>query len=180
MVPSATGAGAVVETPSAPQVVLPMGWSGIFRPAVLAAVVASLLTVLGLYPVVAMVTAGFLSVLFYRQRWPGSVIQAAMGVRLGALSGLVWFAVSSIVGAVRILFLHQGAEIRGELIKVVDQAAAQIADPQVLAWFNFFKTGRGLEFLMTVILICGLFLSIVLAVIGGVLGGTILGRKGKN
>jgi hypothetical protein len=159
---------------------LALRWSAAFRPCALAALVASALMALGLNPFVAMMSAGFLAVLFYRQRWPGSAIKALTGVRLGALSGLLWFAISSILEAVVVLFLHKGPEIRDELVKRINQTAAQTADPQVLAVFDRFRTPGGLELLMIFGLIFAFVASLVLGIIGGALGGNILGRGGKN
>lgn len=180
IVHSASGESEVTNSSPTPEAVVPSGWSAVFRPSILAAGVASLLTVLRLYPAVAVITAGFLAVLFYRQRWPGSTIKAGTGIRLGALSGLLWFAIISIIGAVQVLYLHKGPEFRESLVKLVDQAIAQTPDPQTLSSLNFLKTSSGLEFLMIALLIFGLFVAIFLAIIGGVLGRSILGRGGKN
>jgi hypothetical protein len=175
-----SGAAALSDAPPPPPVMLALRWSAAFRPCALAALVASALMALGLNPFVAMLSAGFLAVLFYRQRWPGSAIKALTGVRLGALSGLLWFAISSILEAVVVLFLHKGPEIRDELVKRINQTAAQTADPQVLAVFDRFRTPGGLELLMIFGLIFAFVASLVLGIIGGALGGNILGRGGKN
>src|SRR5579863_6810651 len=50
-----------------PVLALPMQWSEAFRPCALAALVASLLMAMGLNPFVAMVSVGFLAVVFHRQ-----------------------------------------------------------------------------------------------------------------
>jgi len=180
VLPALSGAAVLPHSLPPPPVMLALGWSAAFRPCLLAALVASLLMTLGLNPFVAMLSVGFLAVLFYRQRWPGSAIKAITGVRLGALGGLLWFAISSILEALVVLFLHKGPEIRDELIKRMNQAAAQTTDPQALAMFDRLKTPGGLEFVMIFGLIFAFFASIVLAIIGGALGGSILGRGGKN
>jgi hypothetical protein len=163
-----------------PVLAIPMHWSQAIRPCALAALVASLLMTLGLNPFVAMLVVGFLSVVFYRQGRPGVSITAAAGLRLGALSGLLWFAVSSIFEAILVLALHKGPEIRQLMISMLDQAAARTTDPQALSIFARAKTPEGFEFLMIFGLIFGFLAAIVLAGIGGALGGTILGRKNKE
>lgn len=156
-----------------------MHWSQAIRPCALAALVASLLMSLGLHPFVAMLSVGFLAVIFYRQRSPGTSVKALAGARLGALSGLLWFAISSIFETLLVLVLHKGPEIRTELIRRIEQAASQTSDPQALAVFERAKTPGGLELLMIAGLVFAFVASIVLAGLGGALGGAILGRRDK-
>jgi len=176
-----TPSGAVTsQAASPPPVVLPLGWSAAFRPCALAALVAALLMALGLNPFVAMLSVGFLAVLFYRQRWLQSAIRPVTGIRIGALSGLLWFAISSILEAVVVLVMHKGPEIRDELLKRLNQAAAQTSDPQALAMFDRLKSPGGMELLMIFGLIFAFFASIVLGAIGGAIGGSLLGRNQKS
>jgi len=161
-------------------VVLPVAWSAAFRPCILAAVIASILMYSGLYPFIAMISVGFLAVVFYRQRWPGSAIKPAAGVRLGALSGLLGFAISSLFQVVVVVFLHKGAEVRDQLMKVIDQAATRTTDPQAIAMLQRFKSGDGLELLMIFIVFFLLMTSILLGVLGGALGGALLGRNNRS
>lgn len=161
-------------------VVLPVAWSAAFRPCVLAAVIASILMYSGLYPFIAMLSVGFLAVVFYRQRWPGSAIKPVAGVRLGALSGLLGFAISSLFQVAVVVFLHKGAEVREQLMKVIDQAAARTSDPQAIAMLQHFKSGDGLEVLMIFIVFFLLITSILLGVLGGALGGALLGRNNRS
>jgi hypothetical protein len=146
----------------------------------LAALVAALLMALGLNPFVAMFTVGFLAVVFYRQRQPETAIKATAGAALGALGGLLWFAVSSVLEALVVVFLHKGPEIRDELLKRIQQAASQTNDPKVLEVFDRLKTPGGLELLMILGLVFAFFAAIVLAGLGGVLGGAIFNRRGRT
>jgi hypothetical protein len=156
-----------------------MQWSEAFRPCALAALVASLLMSLGLNPFVAMFSVGFLAVFFYRQRRKEALIKAGSGAGLGALGGLLWFAMSSILEAAIVIFLHKGPELRNELLIRIQQAASQTSDPQVLAMFERLKGDGGLEVLMLAGLFCAFIASIVLGGLGGALGSAILGRHDK-
>jgi hypothetical protein len=171
---------ALSSSQAAAQVAIPARWSTVLMPCALAALIASLLMSLGLYPVMGAFIAGFLAVIFHRQRRSGTVLQAATGARLGALSGLFLFAMSSILGALRVLLLHKGPEIHNELTARIDQAASRTADPQTLAMLERLKTPGGLEFLMILGLGFALFAAIVLAALGGALAGTILGRRDRS
>jgi hypothetical protein len=163
-----------------PVLALPMQWSDAFRPCALAALVASLLMTLGLNPFVAMLSVGFLAVIFYRQRRREITLKATAGAGLGALAGLLWFAMSSVIEALVVIFFHKGPELRNELIVRIQQAAAQTNDPQVLAIFERLKTEGGLEVLMVMGLIFAFLAAIVLGSVGGALGGIILGRRDKS
>ena len=163
-----------------PVLALPMQWSQALRPCALAALVASLLMSLGLNPFVAMFSVGFLAVVFYRQSQRGIMIKTSSGAALGALGGLLWFAMSSIFEALLVIFLHKGPELRNELLAKIQQAASQTSDPQVVAVFERFKSQGGLEFLMLMGLVFAFLASIVLGSLGGAIGGAILGRRDRS
>jgi hypothetical protein len=155
-------------------------WSDALRPCALAALVAMILMIVGLYPLVAMVSAGVLSVTFYRYRRPLSVINASTGARLGALGGLVWFGMSAIVAAIVSLTSNGGAELRDEVIKKLQEQAAHSSDPQQMqAIVDYFKTPTGLEVLILATVIVALFSAIIFAGIGGALTGAFLRRKDR-
>jgi hypothetical protein len=162
-----------------PVLAVPMQWSQALKPCTLAAGVASLLMLLGLNPFVGMVSVGFLAVVFYRQGRPQAPIRPGTGARLGALSGLICFAMASIVEAMLVLVLHKGAEIRQALLAAINQAAARTSDAQALAMFEHFRSPEGLEFLMVFGLLFGLVAAIVLAALSGALGGAVLGSRRK-
>lgn len=162
-----------------PVLALPMHWSQALKPCALAALVASLLMSLGLNPFVAMFSVGFLAVVFYRQRRPEIMIKTGTGAGLGALGGLLWFAMSSILEALIVIFLHKGPELRNALLIKIQEAAAQTSDPQVRSVFDRLKSPGGLEFLMLTGLAFAFLASIVLAGLGGILGGAILGRRNR-
>ncbi len=162
-----------------PVLAVPMEWSQALKPCTLAAGVASLLMLLGLNPFVGMVSVGFLAVVFYRQGRPQASIRPGTGARLGALSGLICFAMASIVEAMLVLVLHKGAEIRQALLAAINQAAVRTSDAQALAMFEHFRSPEGLEFLMVFGLLFGLVAAIVLAALSGALGGAVLGPRRK-
>jgi hypothetical protein len=168
---------ALPASQTVPVLALPMQWSQALKPCVLAALVASGLMYLGLNPFVAMVSVGFLAVVFYRQGRPESIIKASAGAGLGALAGLLWFAMSSVLEAAIVIFLHKGPELRTALIAKIQETASQTSDPQMLALFERVKTPSGVEVLMIAGLVFAFFASLVLGGLGGALGGAILGRR---
>jgi len=156
-----------------------MQWSEAFRPCALAALVAALLMSLGLNPFVAMFSVGFLAVVFYRQRRREIPIKTMTGAGLGALSGLLWFAMSSVFEALLVIFLRKGPEFRNELVNRIQQAAAQTTDPQMLALFERLKSEGGIQMLLISGLFFALLASIVLGGLGGAVAGAVLGRRDR-
>jgi len=162
-----------------PVLAVPMQWSQALKPGTLAAVVTSLLMLVGLNPFVGMLMVGFLAVVFYRLGNPEASIRPGAGARLGALSGLICFALASIVEAVAVLALHKGAEIRQALLTAINQAASRTSDPQALAMFERFKSPQGLEALMIFGILFGLVAGVLLAAVTGALGGAVLRPRRK-
>lgn len=166
-------------TETVPVLALSMRWSHAIKPCALAAIVASVLMLLGLNLLVAMFSVGFLAVVFYRHGQPALELKAWAGARLGALSGLLWFATSCILEALLVLLLHRGSEVHKSLMDAIAQAAARTSDPQVLAIFERLKTPEGMEFLMIFFLVFGFFMAIILGAAGGALSGAVLGRRNR-
>lgn len=177
---SAEGEATLPASQTVPVLAVPMQWSGTIRPCALAALIASLLMALGLNPFVAMFTVGFMAVLFFRQRIPGTAIKTASALAIGAIGGLLWFAVSAILEMALIVFLHKGGELRTELIARLDQVASQTSDPQTLALFDRLKSPGGLEIMIVSGVLFALIAAVVLASVGGMLAGAILGRRAKS
>jgi len=142
--------------------------------------VAALLMALGLNPFVAMLSVGFLAVVFNRQYRPGSMLNTITGAKLGALSGFLWFGMSAILETFIVALLHRGGEIRNELISRIQQAASQTSDSQTLAVFDRLKSPGGLEFLMVFGLFFGFVAAIILSGVGGALGAAIFGRRDRK
>jgi hypothetical protein len=177
--PSVASASALPASATVPVLALPMSWSGAIKPCALAALVACLLMALGLNLLVAMISVGFLAVVFYRPQRRDAAIKAGTGARLGALSGLLWFAISSIYEALVVILFHKGDELRKELLAAIAQAASRSSDPQTLAVFDRLKTPEGLQFMMIFFIVFGFFMAILLASLGGALGASLFGRQKK-
>jgi hypothetical protein len=159
---------------------LPVNLARGFQPCALAAAVAMGLTILGLNPFVAALGTGFLSVAFSRRRGSGSVIRGGAGAKLGALSGLLFFGASLIVETLAVAVLHKGAELRGEMLDKVQQAAARYSGPEVQPFLDFVKSPDGFAIMMVASVIFGLVAFIVLGSCGGALGATLLGRHDRR
>ncbi|MGO8793343.1 MAG: zinc ribbon domain-containing protein [Candidatus Sulfotelmatobacter sp.] len=148
------------------------------QPCALAAGAAVLLVFLGLNPFVTVLGAGFLAVTFSR-RGGQITISAGAGAKLGALTGLLLFAVSTILEFLAVVVLHKGAEIRGEMMDKIQQAASRYPGPEVQPFLDFVKSPNGFTTMLIASLIFGLLAFIALGSIGGAIGATLLGRKNR-
>jgi hypothetical protein len=177
--PTTSGTASIPSSQTVPVLAVPMQWSQTVQPCALAALIAAVAMVLKLVvPLIAVVGAGFLAVGFYRRRSPEVLMSAGTGARLGALCGLFCFAITTILGALRVLILHEAGEIRSAILEGM-QHSAVYSDPQFQQTLDFLRSPAGLVFMMVCMLIFMLLLFLLLATLGGALGGATLNRRNR-
>jgi len=143
--------------------------------------VAILLMLLGLNLFVAIVSAGFLSVVLFRLRHGESLIKPSAGARLGALSGLFCFGATAILGALVALIPDARSKMREQIIENIQKvASSRPGDAQVQAALEQMKTPEGLALTLIVAAVFLLVFFVLLGGLGGALGGAILGRRGQR
>jgi hypothetical protein len=156
-------------------------WSLAVRPCALAALIAAVGMVCKLVvPVIAVIGAGFLAVAIYRRNNPTARLRAGTSARLGALSGLFCSAITAVLGALRVLALNEGGEIRKTMLEVLQQTASRYPDPQSQSALEFLRGPAGLAFFMLVVLIFGSLIFILMGTIGGALGAALMGRRDRS
>ena len=128
-----------------------------------------------------LVGGGWLAVSLYRRRTFASEVTAAAGAKLGALAGLLGFAffaiATSISVAINIFVLHQGAQLRGQLLAAAEQAASRNPDPRVQPMVEWIRTPEGLAFLIITGLVLLFVAFIVLGSLGGLVGASLNRRR---
>jgi hypothetical protein len=117
--------------------------------------------------------AGFLSVWLYRRRTRGGLLFPRAGARLGAVSGLLGFALFAFVTVPTGLF-------RTMMLEAVKKYGSQRSDPQLQAltqsWLETLKTPEGV-----VAWLVGLFFFVIIAsAVGGALGSVFVNRRGRQ
>jgi hypothetical protein len=174
------GQAALPASQTVPVLALPVQWSRALKPCALAAVVAFVLMLLGLNLLVAMLSVGFLAVVFYRHGQGGLAIRAGTGVRLGAFSGLLCFGLTALLLALAAAIPDLREKLRGQLLENANKwAATHPSDPRIQTLLDQLKTPEG--FIMALIIGGAMLfvLSIVLGSLGGVLGGAIFRRRDR-
>jgi hypothetical protein len=99
---------------------------------------------------------------------------------LGALSGVLGFAIFSIFTAVQVLVFHAGDQIRANLLESIKEAAAKTPDPQMQPVFDYLRTPGGMQLAMATGFAVILLMFLVLSSAGGILGVALLRRQHKR
>lgn len=169
------------EPQGVPLAALPMQWSQAVKPCAIAAVVGSLLIVLGLNIFVGLLSVGFLAVVICRQMRPGMVNNAVGGTRVGLLSGLISFAVTFLPGALAVLIPESRAKLQQQMLENAQKFAVAHPDfPALRDAMAQYQTGPGFVAVLVIAAFLLLIFSIVLGALGGALGARLLGRRGPS
>ncbi len=155
----------------------PVGMVHDLKPCILAAAIAIGLTLVGLNPFVAALAAGWLAVTFSRRKTLGTAIKPVAGARLGGVTGLLIFGVSTVFETVAVVFLHKGTELRSQMLDKVQQVSQRYPGPEVQPFVDFVKTPQGFAFVMAGSVIFGLVAFIALGALGGWIGAWFQSRN---
>jgi zinc-ribbon domain len=126
-----------------------------------------------------MVTAGILAVLFYRRRVPHAALTTGLGVRLGALSGVLGFGILIVLVSLGTAIFHFGPLIHQRILEAVQQAASRSSDPQAQQAVELMKTPEGLALFLAFALVLTLIACLIFSALGGTIGTALLKRKGQ-
>lgn len=147
------------------------------RPCVIAAMLGALSMFLGLPFPAATLGAGFLAVALYRWRTAGPV-RAGLGARLGAISGALCFGVLTAFISLAATVPDLRSRMRDQFLEVIQKTAeSRPGNTQVQAVLDQIKTPEGFITVLIIWSVLLLIFSIVLATVGGALGGAILSRR---
>lgn len=164
-----------------PVIAVPVQWAQSAQPCAYAAAIASVAIVLKLMvPLIAAIGAGFLAVAFYRCGHPDALVNARSGARLGAICGILCSCITAILLPLRVAILHEGGAIRDTLLDLIRQSSARYSGPEFQAAFNFWRSQAGLGVLLACLAVFAAITVILLAMVGGVLGGTVLGQRRRD
>ena len=156
-------------------------WPLALAPALQGGLIAAILmiTPLGASLGLGMLAAGFLAVLLYRRRAPSANLRAGMGAKLGAVSGAIGFALFGILTAIETAVLHNGGELRAQMLKAIEQAAARNSEPQAQQMLQYMKSPEGLALMMVLGLAFMFVIFLIFSSLGGAVGAAILHRKDR-
>ena len=167
--------------PAPPQVHTGLQWSRALAPVFLAGLISSFLM---LFPLGAfglgMILGGILSVVFYRWWNSGADLTPGMGVRLGAISGVIGFVMFLFYIALSATVLGGGPQLRQALTQAIEQSASRATDPQAQRVMEFFRTPQGFATVMIAAMAFAFVAFLLLSTLGGALGAALLRRKPRQ
>ncbi len=127
-------------------------------------------TFLVMIPVLGIVLTGSLSVYFYRRK-TGHYPPTGIGVRLGAASGLVLFALNSVF-IIPIILLHAQKECTDSLVQIVQKFGIDTTSPQFQTTISEMFTPAGLA--------RSLVIALILTSVGGALCALVMHRGPRS
>lgn len=156
-----------------------IAWKGAF----LAGALAALLTAVPYVSVgccLWLLGAGALAVALYLRRLPGTFVTPGMGMRIGALAGVIGFVFNSLWSVVR--FGARSQEFRTALQEQLQRSAASNPDPRTQEmtqqFINNLNTPAGLATFFVLMLVILGIVFVVFAAAGGALGASLsAGRR---
>jgi len=132
----------------------------------IAALVALGATFLSFLPYLNWLAAGYFAVFFYRRR-TGSVLNVLVGLRMGWITGVLMFTLTTLVLTAAVLLVNASGGLG-----VVQLQFKNMADPRVQEMFRILSSRSDLA-----ILLAQLFIFITcLSMAGGALAAKVVGR----
>jgi hypothetical protein len=153
-------------------------WSEARQAALLAGLLEALFALFGFW-FIGIPVAAFFSVAFYKRRVIGASLNPGLGARLGLISGAVGFVIFALLGSVEMLLSHTGAGLRAEVVKQLEEKAAQYP-AQAQQALEYLKSAQGWGFIVALYTIFTLIAFLLLSTIGGAVAGSVLGKKDRH
>jgi hypothetical protein len=123
----------------------------------------------------ALPLGGWFAVFLYSRRAEHLPLNAGLGARIGAVTGLTAFGLYALVTAIVLVF--QRAQFLGAIKKAMADAVAQNPNPQTQQIVDKLMSPEGIAVLVTITVVIMFFVFLVLCSIGGAIGGSM--AKGK-
>ena len=131
-----------------------------------------------------MLAGGALTLQLYRRRIPGASVTPGMGMRLGALAGLLGFLANAITSVFSFLVLRNTGNFRTAMQEQMQVQMAGNTDPQVHQMMqnllDYMSTPQGAATMITVFLLIFGAIFVVLSAAGGALGASIFGPRDRH
>ena len=176
--PSSWTGSATAYNPQGAAIQWELAWKG----ALLSGLAAAVLTIL---PYLAyglclwLLGAGALSVWLYQRRVPGTVVTPGMGMRIGAVSGMIGYVVSTVVSVVS--FASNSQAFREAMQAQIDKSLAANPDPRAQELMRQFvgnlNTPQGLATFFVFILVVLAVAFVIFSAAGGALSASMFARR---
>jgi hypothetical protein len=157
-------------------------WEAAWQGAILSGLIAA---VLSAAPVISMgcclwlLGAGAMSVFLYQRRVPAALVTPGMGMRIGAVAGVVGFVASTFWLVFQ--FARNSQEFRSALQEQMDKSIGSNPDPRaqdiMRQLMNNLNTPQGLATFFVLLLVIIAIAFVVFTAAGGALGAALFARR---
>ena len=176
--PAGWAPGAPAYVPQSANIQWDLAWKG----ALLSGLAAAVLTaapVISLGCCLWLLGSGALAVFLYQRRVPGVFITSGMGMRIGALSGIIGFVATTVWSVFR--FAANSGEFHTALQEQMDKSISANPDPRaqelLRQFMNTLNTPQGLATFFVFILVIMAIVFVVFGAAGGALGASMFARR---
>jgi hypothetical protein len=153
-------------------------WKGSFLSGLIAAALSAA-PFLSLGCCLWMLSCGALSVFLYQRRVPGAFVTSGMGLRIGAVAGVVGFVASTVWSVFR--FAANSGEFRSTLQEQMDKSIASNPDPRaqeiMRQLMSNLNSPEGLATFFVLLLVIMAVVFVVFSAAGGALGASMFARR---
>jgi hypothetical protein len=148
----------------------------------LVAAILSLLPVVGFGSCLWLLGTGAASVWLYQRRIPGAYVTPGIGMRIGAVSGVVAYAAYAVWEVLG--FARNSSEVQRKLVEQMEKSVASSPDPQAREIMRQFignlNTPGGLATFFVLVLAIMAIVFVVFSAGGGALGASIFRRRNQQ
>ena len=128
-----------------------------------------------------MLGAGALSVSLYQKQVPGTAITPGMGMKVGALAGVLGFVVNAVVTTVSFVTLRSRADFRQLMQDQMQKQMAGTSDPKVQEMMqhmlDWMLSPQGAATMMLLGLLMLGVVFVLFTAAGGALGASMFGKR---
>lgn len=149
-------------------------WGEAFPSIAIAGVVTGLASFLP-FGVLWTIAGGFFAVFLYRRKHFGWPLTSGTGAKLGAVTGLIGYAIFSIVAAID--FTRPNSTLRQMLTQALQEAASRNSDPAVQDMYHKMSTPEGMAIMVVAMMIVLFAFFLGLGAAGGALGASLTRRN---
>ncbi|HKD85979.1 MAG TPA: hypothetical protein VKB58_14595 [Terriglobales bacterium] len=159
-------------------------WDLVWKGVLLSGIAAALLTATPIISVgccLWMLGAGALSVSMYQKRVPGTLITPGMGMKIGALAGLIGFAVNAVLTTASFIAFRARGDFRQAMEEQMQRQMSSNNDPKVQEMMQrlveWMGTPQGTATLIVASLLVLAAMFVLFCAAGGALGASMFGRR---
>jgi hypothetical protein len=157
-------------------------WDIAFKGAFLTGLIAAILSatpIVGWGCCLWLLGTGAAAVWLYQRRIPGAYVTPGMGLRIGAVSGVIAYAASTIWSVFR--FTKDSDEFRRAMVEQMEKSMASNPDPRaqdiMRQFMNNLSTPQGLATFFVMILVIMAIVFVIFSAGGGALGAAMFARR---